>query len=421
MLAGLLWATLATWLALPWIHDLSNAIGAPLAIAVTSGLAILPGYLTAYLACTIILDRPRSLRFPDTPEAWPRVTMLIAAWNEGARLDATLTFVLASDYRGELTVVVIDDGSTDGTAMVTRRFARKDPRVSLLRVKHGGKAAALNQGLAETHTELVATIDADTLVLASALSRLVARFISSPDAVAAIAGAVMVRNSRETALTRLQEWDYFLGIASIKRSQGLWQSTLVAQGAFSLYDAAAVRAAGGWPDTIGEDITLTWSLLAADRAIAFEPTAVAMTTTPQSLHQLIKQRSRWAYGMIEGLRLFGLRLIGKRNMASHAIAINFVFPWIDLCYTFAFLPGIVLALTGNFLLVGPMTIAVLPINFALSVVMYRLQRGVFREMGLKIRRNPFGFLMYIFLYQPLMSPTAVYGYTENLLRRKRRW
>ena len=286
VLAGLLWATLATWLALPWIHDLSNAIGAPLAIAVTSGLAILPGYLTAYLACTIILDRPRSLRFPDTPEAWPRVTMLIAAWNEGARLDATLTFVLASDYRGELTVVVIDDGSTDGTAMVTRRFARKDPRVSLLRVKHGGKAAALNQGLAETHTELVATIDADTLVLASALSRLVARFISSPDAVAAIAGAVMVRNSRETALTRLQEWDYFLGIASIKRSQGLWQSTLVAQGAFSLYDAAAVRAAGGWPDTIGgsRKVASSQSMMARLCTIAC-PSTSSVGTKPCGLRR----------------------------------------------------------------------------------------------------------------------------------------
>jgi biofilm PGA synthesis N-glycosyltransferase PgaC len=59
----------------------------------------------------------------------------------------------------------------------------------------------------------------------------------------------------------MQEWDYFLGIASVKRMQGLYQGTLVAQGAFSLYRTQALRAAGGWPDAIGEDIVLTWRLI----------------------------------------------------------------------------------------------------------------------------------------------------------------
>jgi biofilm PGA synthesis N-glycosyltransferase PgaC len=231
----------------------------------------------------------------------------------------------------------------------------------------------------------------------------------------------MVRNSRANWLARLQEWDYFLGIASIKRSQGLWQTTLVAQGAFSLYDAEAVRRSGGWPDTIGEDIALTWALLAADRTVSFEPTAVAFTAVPTMLRKFMRQRSRWAYGMIEGLKMFGPRLVWKRNMAAHAIAVNFMFPWIDLCYTFAFLPGLVLAAFGNFMLVGPLTIAVLPLNLTLSYLMFRLQRGVFTEMDLRIRRNPWGFLTYIFLYQPMMSPIAVVGYAQNLLGHKRRW
>ena len=75
--------------------------------------------------------------------------------------------------------------------------------------------------------------------------------------VQAVAGSVLVRNSRDSLGTRMQEWDYFLGIASVKRMQGLYQGTLVAQGAFSLYRTEAVLAAGGWPDAIGEDIVLT--------------------------------------------------------------------------------------------------------------------------------------------------------------------
>jgi poly-beta-1,6-N-acetyl-D-glucosamine synthase len=77
---------------------------------------------------------------------------------------------------------------------------------------------------------------------------------SAPSDVQAVAGSVLVRNS---LWTRMQEWDYFLGIASVKRMQGLYQGTLVAQGAFSLYRTEAVLAAGGWPDAIGEDIVLT--------------------------------------------------------------------------------------------------------------------------------------------------------------------
>ena len=65
---------------------------------------------------------------------------------------------------------------------------------------------------------------------------------------------MLVRISRANLLTRMQEWDYYLGIAAVKRLQGLFQSTLVAQGAFSIYRTERVRAIGGWPDAIGEDI-----------------------------------------------------------------------------------------------------------------------------------------------------------------------
>lgn len=77
----------------------------------------------------------------------------------------------------------------------------------------------------------------------------------------------MVRNSRETWMTRAQEWDYFQGIAAIKRVQSLCQGTMVAQGAFSLYDTATLREIGGWPDCIGEDIVLSWSILKAGHRI----------------------------------------------------------------------------------------------------------------------------------------------------------
>lgn len=428
IICGLLWAALSTWLALPWFNDLGELITLPLAIAVIAGIAILPGYLTAFLITSLLLDRPRAIKaMPPGAERqrWPGMTLLIAAFNEEVRIGETIEYALASDYPGKLHVIVADDGSNDETVAeiegMTRFNNGSGKTVELLRTEHSGKAETLNAALAKVRTDLLATIDADTLLGRQSLKRATARLISSIDGTDAVAGAVMARNSRTNFLTRLQEWDYQLGIASIKRSQAIWQSTLVSQGSFSVYRTKAVKAAGGWPDSIGEDIVLTWALLADGATIGFEPTALAFTEVPSRFGRLARQRSRWARGMIEGLKAYGFRILRQHRMASHGIVINLLFPWMDLCYTFAFLPGIVLACTGNFAIVGPLTLAVLPLNLLLSGLMLRMQRHVFDEVHLSVRHNPIGFLSYLFLYQPLMSPLAVVGYAQELFRRPRTW
>lgn len=428
MICGLLWASLSTYLALPWFNDLGELISLPLAIAVIGGIAILPGYLTAFLITSLVLDRPRQIK--ATPpgrerQRWPGMTLLIAAFDEEARIGETIEYALASDYPGRLRVIIADDGSNDQTAEIVQRMSGSNNgsgrSVELLRTEHSGKAASLNAALAGVRTDLLATIDADTLLGHQSLKRATARLISSIEGTDAVAGAVMARNSRTNFLTSLQEWDYQLGIASIKRSQAIWQSTLVSQGSFSVYRTKAVRAAGGWPDSIGEDIVLTWALLADGATVGFEPTALAFTEVPSRLGRLARQRARWARGMIEGLKAYGFRILRQRRMASHGIAINLLFPWMDLCYTFAFLPGIVLACTGNFAIVGPLTLAVLPLNLLLSGLMLRMQRHVFDEVHLTLRRNPIGFLSYLLFYQPLMSPMAVAGYVQETFRRPRTW
>jgi biofilm PGA synthesis N-glycosyltransferase PgaC len=100
----------------------------------------------------------------------------------------------------------------------------------------------------------------------------------------------------------MQEWDYYLGTAAVKRMQGLYQATLVAQGAFSIYLTEALRRVGGWPDAIGEDIVMTWRLMESGYRVYYEPTAVAFTDAPTQLRHFMRRRARWARGMLEGLR-----------------------------------------------------------------------------------------------------------------------
>ncbi len=418
ILLGLAWMALSTWLARPWISQLGGAVTLPAAIAIVAGVALVPGYLNVQLVASLLLDRPPPLRLDVRS---PGLTLLIAAYNEAATITQTIAYALAQDYPGPLHVVVVDDGSSDDTAALARGFARVDDRVQALTLPHGGKAAALNAGLRGCETPLVATIDADTLLMPGALRRIVARMLSAPQDTVAVAGSVLVRNSRAGLLARAQVWDYFLGIGSIKRQQALWQATLVAQGAFSVYDAAALRRAGGWPDCIGEDIVMTWALLDQGGRTTFEPTAVAFTEAPVTLRALARQRRRWARGMIEGLRRYGVALVRRRTTYTHGVLADAVFPYLDLCFTFAFLPGIVLAAFGDFAIVGPMTLAVLPINGLLAGIMYRRQRGSLTEAGLSVRRGLLGFVVFLLLYQAFMSPVSVSGYVEEMLHVRRRW
>jgi poly-beta-1,6-N-acetyl-D-glucosamine synthase len=416
--AGIGWAALSFWLSLPWIRDLAAEITLPGALFLVFGIAIVPGYLNVQLASTLLLDRPPPLRL-DGP--FPAVTLVVAAFNEEVEIEETLTYALRQDYPGGLEVVVADDGSADGTREIVARRAERDPRVRLLEFPHGGKAAALNGALGTTDAPLVATIDADTLLMPYALRRAVGRLMAAPASAVAVAGAVLVRNSRANILARVQEWDYFLGIAAAKRQQALLQGTLVAQGAFSLYDRKALLEVGGWPDRIGEDIVLTWSLIANGGVTTFEPTAVAFTDVPVTFGTFRRQRQRWARGMIEGLRDHGAGLVGRHRLYAHSVGANFLFPYLDGVFTCAFLPGVVLALTGNFAIVGPLTLAVLPLSTLVAGVMYSRQRRAFAEVGLRVRRNVLGFAAYIALYPVVLAPISFVGYVKEIARARRAW
>ncbi len=315
-LCSLGWVGFSLWLAIPWIEELGQSITVPIAAAVIAGIAIIPGYLNAHLISSLLIDKAPPLRFDLD---FPTTTLIVACFNEEDVIEETLDYACAQDYPGEFHILVADDGSTDRTVELATMRAEHDERISVRSYPHGGKANTLNHALDDVHTPLIATVDADTLLMPEAVKRCVARLLVSPPSTVAVAGAVFVRNSRKNLLTAAQEWDYFLGIASIKRQQGLFQGTLVAQGAFSVYRTDAVKEVGGWPDRIGEDIVLTWAMMDKGAGVTYEKTAVAFTDAPETAKAFAKQRRRWARGMIEGLREFGPALIKGRRAYAHSV------------------------------------------------------------------------------------------------------
>lgn len=180
-----------------------------------------------------MLDKQPKFKTTDPKDP---ITILIACWNEEDNIGEVLKYIKNQDYQGKIKVIVIDNASTDMTFKATQKASEElSMDIKVIQESNPGKNNALNTGLKHVDTEYLITLDADTILHKSAIRYIVARMKSSPENVSAVAGTVLVRNSRENFITRLQEWDYFLGIASIKRMQGLFQGTLVAQGAYSLY------------------------------------------------------------------------------------------------------------------------------------------------------------------------------------------
>jgi biofilm PGA synthesis N-glycosyltransferase PgaC len=413
---SVLWFLVSLMLARPWLQDLSVAIGDVPAFLVILFIALIPGFLNAHIVASIIMDSPPPL---PLDVKYPAVTVLVAAYNEANDIRETFRGLGQQDYPAPVKIILVDDGSTDGTVDILRSL--RLPNLEIVVANHGGKARALNKGLRQVHTEIVVTIDADTFLHPQALRRIVARLISDPVGTVAVAGSVLVKNSRHSFMARLQEWDYFTGIASAKRQQSLYQGTLVAQGAFSAFRVYAIRKVQGWSPVIGEDIVLTWALLKQGWRVGFEATAIGFTCAPTDLKSFLRQRRRWARGMIEGLKQHGSLVWQKSRLSSFFVGIDFVIPFVDLFYTFVFLPGVILALTGRYYIAGPQTLILLPMALLIITIMFLKQKAVFNVLGLKVRQNLAGFIVYMLVYQVLMSPVCVVGYFQELFGTVKRW
>jgi biofilm PGA synthesis N-glycosyltransferase PgaC len=413
-----LWAIFSGWMATGWANELAIPLGAPLAWAIIAGIALIPGFMNAFLLVSLGLDkRPTHVQLVR----YPGLTILVAAYNEKNTIVETIHSIALQAYPGPLEVIVINDGSKDNTADLVREQLPLHPWLRLIDLeKNIGKANALNAALKDASYSLVATVDADSWLFRNALTNIVERYFQDPLNTRAVAGAVMVRNSRTSWMTRAQEWDYFQGIAAIKRVQSLYQGTMVAQGAFSLYDKATLVKAGGWPDCVGEDIVLSWSFLKMGYRIGHCEDALLFTNAPGTLSQFSKQRQRWSRGMIEAFKQHPGILLQPR-LSTTFVYWNLLFPFLDLTFTLVFLPGIVAAMFGYFWIAGPVTLVLIPMAMVMNYFMYRIGQRMYAKLGLKVRFNPSGFFIYTLFYSMIMQPVSLMGYIAELMNLRKTW
>ncbi len=265
-------------------------------------VAIALGIARLFVLCSLALwnRRKETAQFrAPLPTGRPfDVTVIIPAFNEEKVIATTIDRILAS-ANVTLQVIVVDDGSRDGTAELVRTRFQSEPRVELISIPNGGKAKALNTGLAHARGEVIVALDADTQFERDTIARL-ARWFSDPR-VGAVAGNAKVGN-RINIITRWQALEYIVAQNLERRALAALETLTVVPGAVGAWRRSVIVELGGFPsNTLAEDQDLTIAIQKARYEVLFDASAIAWTEAPATIRGFAKQRFRWAFGTLQCL------------------------------------------------------------------------------------------------------------------------
>jgi cellulose synthase/poly-beta-1,6-N-acetylglucosamine synthase-like glycosyltransferase len=373
----------------------------------------------------------------------PPVSVIVPAYNEEATIAESVRSFLALRYPLH-EVIVVDDGSTDGTLEVlVREFELHESdqpirkqletaeifaihtspseRLIVVEKANGGKADALNAGICVARYPFVCCIDADIILEEDALLRVARPMIESSE-VAAVGGIVRVANGCEVdsgrvvevrtpkqAIPAFQIVEYLRAFLAARTGWSVLNCLLIISGAFGMFRRQDLIASGGYArDTVGEDMELVTrmhrTLAEAGRKykITFVPDPVAWTEVPATLRVLRRQRDRWHRGLIDTLLRHRKMLLNPRCGPVGLLAMP---------YYFLFeLVGPVVELLGYVAFVVGLLLGVLNLEFAVAFFLAAVCLGALLSISavfleeLRLRRYP--------RWSDLLKLTA-YGILEN--------
>jgi cellulose synthase/poly-beta-1,6-N-acetylglucosamine synthase-like glycosyltransferase/peptidoglycan/xylan/chitin deacetylase (PgdA/CDA1 family) len=280
-------------LAVIWVMRISDAI-----LSVIGWLLYAAGALSVLRAVTTVVAARRHARMRDWvygPPVTEPVSVIVPAYNESAGIEAAIRSLVASDH--PLEVIVVDDGSTDGTADLVESL--RIPGVRVIRQPNSGKPIALNTGLRAARFELIVMVDGDTVFEPDAVRKLIQPF--GHPAVGAVSGNAKVGN-RRGLLGRWQHIEYVIGFNLDRRLFDLAECMPTVPGAVGAFRRTALERIGGLSDvTLAEDTDLTMALCRDGWRVVYEESAVAWTEAPASVGALWRQRYRWCYGTLQAM------------------------------------------------------------------------------------------------------------------------
>lgn len=399
----------------------------------------------------------------------PSVSILAPAYNESATIRQSVRAMLGLHYPDH-EVVVINDGSKDDTLQILidefhlyrssrQAIARlhskpiravyesRDPiRLVVIDKENGGKADSLNAGLNIARSDLVAAIDADSLLDSDALLQVVKPFLADPDTIAVggivrVANGCRVEHGRVTRIALPKSWlarfqvvEYLRAFLGGRVAFSFLGSLLLISGAFGLFKRWAAIEAGGFDRrTVGEDMELVVRLYHQRRKknlpcrIVFVPDPVCWTEVPETLKTLQRQRNRWQRGTLESLWIHREMLLNPRFGVVGVIGMGY-FTFFEALGPLVELLGYFVTLTGLIAgLIAPSTALLFFIVSVASGVLLSVSAVLLEEFTLRRYPNPSDVLRLLaaalienFGYRQINTIWRVRGMVDAL-RRKRGW
>ncbi|MFH1200626.1 MAG: glycosyltransferase family 2 protein [Candidatus Micrarchaeota archaeon] len=388
--------------------------------------AFLSLYSIVLLAVVLLQHKGRLGGNPRPPKRLPKLTVIIPAYNEEKTIAKTIESVLASKYpKDSLQVIVVNDGSTDGTRRIAESFRKRG--VLVLSKENGGKGAALNYAIRRATGEFIATLDSDSYIEKDSLAKMFGHF-NRPDVAAVI--SVMKVWRQETFWQKFQGVEYVV-MVFIRQLQSFLDSVSVTPGPLSIFRARIFAEIGGFDEhNILEDQEMALRIQKHNYRIKCSTNAVVYTDAPRTFRELLQQRIRWYRG-------------GVRNFFSHYYLMSpkygdfgiFAMPFAILSILLVIF---MLALVA-YLLVTGVTLAAFQVyaNYGLDAVVYGVNGlqlimlallaivGLFSYASLKYFQSEYinapMLLFYILFYSPIVLIFWAASFLQEIRLAKMKW
>lgn len=299
----------------------------------------------------------------QAPEQWPFVSVVIPAYNEEQFIAMTIQSALTIDYPN-YEVIIVDDGSTDNTLAIARRFegVYEFGPVRVLTKPNGGKWTAHNFAFRQVRGEFILCTDADSRLDAQCMRAGILRLLSDPKA-DGVAGYTRVMQ-RHNWLLGMQALEFVIWNGALRIPQGRFGAVSCIPGPMGLFRKAALANVyehfGKLPqpqkpgvydgpfehDTFAEDFDLTVAMQLLGGKVLYDPLAACDADCPTTMFDLLNQRYRWSRGSLQVLRKIYRRCVDVPLFRRPALLTWLILSYVyDVAvFVFAFTAQIVLTM-----------------------------------------------------------------------------
>jgi|GEM_PF-56600 len=370
-----------------------------------------------YITNTLVLflrffkdtDYEKAPELFDDPKNAPLVSLLVPVYNQEHMTRHVLDTILESRYPN-LEIIVIDDGSTDGTASICEDYAQQGKIRFIHQKVNGGKPAALNAAFKLSKGQFILHMDGDTIIWQDAIAQLVKPF--RDPRVGAVSGNIRILNDWESFWTGFQALEYGMTISVHRRFLDFANLLEIVSGAFGAYRRDILDAVLGADPETGEDLDLTLKARKMGYRIAFAPKAIALTEAPAKIERLWRQRIFWDRCYVR----INLRKHGDLFRWKIHRFINFHMMLSDLLFNIILMLLFPLYLLFIFIYFRPLMLFVLLATFIFYQVVNLLQIAIVIALSPKPQRD-YQLIFYspfYFIYSNFLRCCRATAYTLEL-------